>query len=130
MQKVGNQAQTGLLAFLRMELRSNQIFAPDDCGDLLTVSGYRKAVGRRTRRKMIGVHEIGVVARLDACEDRVPGEICEFVPAHVRDLESRVIWSQVDYIAFDPAETCGLAVFETTGCHQLHADADPEKRCA
>ena len=72
--------------------------------------------------------EVGVVARLDAGENRVRGGDFEGVPAHVGDLERRVVGGEADHLAGDPAEPRGVPVLAAEARHQLLADADAEER--
>ena len=75
------------------------------------------------------MHEIGVRARRDAGEYRVlRTRDRQVVPAHVRDLQARRRRRQNRDLAVDPAEPGMLAVFAADARHQLHADADAEKR--
>ena len=54
----------------------------------------------------------------------------ERVPAHVRDLQRRVARRDPVDLAGDPAEPVGDLVFAAALGHELHADADAEKRPA
>ncbi len=53
---------------------------------------------------LIGMHEIGVVARLDAPEHRMREVDDQVVPAHVRNLERLVRRLNPAHLAVDPAE--------------------------
>jgi hypothetical protein len=50
------------------------------------------------------------------------------VPADLRDFQSRIRWLDFHDITGNPAEAFGGGLFQTPARHQLHADADAEKR--
>src|SRR5579864_1556804 len=54
----------------------------------------------------------------------------ERVPAHMRDFQSRILWADAADLARDPAEPLGRLIFAAAFGHELHADADTEKRLA
>ena len=101
------------------------------------VSGLRIIGGRRRRSarsptaKWIAVDEIGVGARRRARRSTgCAARGMQLVPAHMRDLERRVGGLDRHHLAVDPAEPVdGLELAAALG-HQLHADADAEKRPA
>ena len=57
-------------------------------------------------------------------------DLVEGVPAHVRDLEGGIARLDAGDLAGDPAEALGHLVFAAAFGHELHADADAEKRPA
>src|ERR1700724_1406137 len=61
LQKVRDQRQTKLLAFLRMELRAENIVAGYDRGDGATILGVGDKIAALRRIELIGVHKIGVL---------------------------------------------------------------------
>src|SRR5882672_5849508 len=67
-QEVADQAQAGRLALFRMELRADEIVAPDHGGDRPAIVGGGKQGSGVRGLELEGVHEIGVVARLHAFE--------------------------------------------------------------
>ncbi len=54
----------------------------------------------------------------------------KLVPAHMGDLERRIGTLDRDHFAGNPAEPVDGLEFAAAIGHQLHADADPEKRPA
>ena len=54
----------------------------------------------------------------------------QIVPAHMWHLERAVRGFNLHNITGNPAETIGRGVFMTLGRHQLHSDADAQKRAA
>ena len=54
----------------------------------------------------------------------------ERVPAHMRNLERRIGWLDLDRVAGDPAEPVARHLLQPALGHQLAADADAEERLA
>src|SRR6202051_205124 len=133
LQKVRDQRQTKLLAFLRMELRAENIVARHDRGDRAAVLGIGHKIGALRRIELIRVHEIGVPALWAECqavEHRVRSRHIERVPAHMRDFQVRIARHNAIDFAGDPAQALGDLVFTAAFGQELHADANAEERPA
>ena len=61
-------------------------------------------------------------------EQRVFRQRLNLVPPHMRDLQRTVARFDGDDLAADPAKALGRLEFASAPRHQLHADANPEKR--
>src|SRR5580704_3637726 len=133
LQKVRDQRQTKLLAFLRMELGAENIVARHDRGDGTAVLGVGHQIGALRGIELIRVHEIGMPALWAECqaiEHRVRSRDIERVPAHVRDFQVRVSRHDAIDFAGDPAKALGDFVFTAALGQELHADANAEERPA
>ncbi len=73
-----------------MELRTHHVIAADDGRDRPAVIGSGENVRRVGALRVVAVHEIGMVAVMQAGEQGVRGGgEGEVVPAHVGDFEGR-----------------------------------------
>src|SRR5437899_3623786 len=84
-QEVADQLEPGRLALLRMELRSGEIVAPDHGRDRSAILGGGEQGLGFAGLELEGVHEIGVIVRLQALQEGMRFELQQLVPAHVRD---------------------------------------------
>ena len=128
MKKIAQQQQSSFLAFLRMELRANDIVAPNHRGQLSAVLNRRhhRIIGPAAERK--AMDKIGVRAGRYAGKNRMPaGNDRKFVPSHMGYLEALVDRFKGRNLAPDPAKPFMLAMFHAALCQKLHTDADPEK---
>src|SRR5262245_43740564 len=71
-----------------------------------------------------------LVARLDAetLDQGMGARGGQPVPANMRDLEARIGGRKAPHLAGNPVETRSGLVLVTARRHELHADADAEKR--
>jgi hypothetical protein len=77
------------------------------------------------------MHEIGVqsvLAGRNAVEQLVSAPNIERVPAHMRNFQAGIGRFDRDDIAGNPVESLRHLMFEPARRHELHADADTEKR--
>jgi hypothetical protein len=90
-------------------------------GDGDEIRGLREA-------EVIAVNEIGVGACAEPGEQwmRRPG--LKLVPSHMRYLHHGITRLYCDDLSADPAEALGRLELASAFRHQLHADADAEKR--
>src|SRR5215471_17110100 len=111
-----------------MELGPREIAAPDNGRQRSTVIGDGDEIRRVGKAEMVTVDEVSVCPRRKAREQWMGGPRLDLVPAHVRDLQPRIARLDSDHLALYPAETLDDLKLVTVLRHQLHADADAEKR--
>src|SRR5262245_26314837 len=133
LQKVGDERQAEALALFRVELGAGKRIARHHGGDRAAIVGLGHEVGAVVGLELIRVHEIGMPAlrsEPEALEQRVRPHLVQRVPPHVRNLQRRIARHDAVDLAGDPAEAGRDFIFAAALCHQLHADADAEKRPA
>src|SRR5262249_31214833 len=133
LQKICNQRQAELLALLGVELRADDVVAPDDGRDRPAVIGFGDQIPALRRIERKGVHEIGVPPlrpERQALDQWVPTQHIERIPAHVRNLQIRIARRDPIDFAGDPAEAFDHFIFAPALGKKLHADTNAEKRPA
>ena len=114
-----------------MELRADHVVAPDDGGERAAIVGLRHQIAALRRFELEAVHEIGmqpVRPERNVLEQRVGLQHIERVPAHVRNFQRCIVRRDAIDLAGDPAEARRHLIFASALGHQLHADANAEKR--
>src|SRR5437868_10047475 len=127
-QKIRNKKQPRPLALVGVKLRADQIVTPDRRNNGPAIIGLGEHVGGIARVQFEAVREIDVSAGGEPGEHGMIAARRELVPAHMRDLERGIVGLDRDDLARNPAEPIDDPEFKTAFGHQLHADADPEKR--
>src|SRR5882724_8675198 len=90
--KILEQLQTDLLAFLRMELRGKHVLLPNRRGEAFAVSRARRDDRWVNRFGKEAVHEINVTAGRNVTQNRtIRSNHLDLVPANLRDLQSRLL---------------------------------------
>ena len=84
-------------------------------------------VGRVGYLEMVGMHEIGVIAGLDAVQHRVAVIDHQIVPAHMWHFQRRVGRGDFHHLAGDPVKSLGILVLATPCGHHLHAHTDAKE---
>src|SRR5215468_11081438 len=133
LQEIGDQPQAQPLALLRVELRSDHGVAADDRGEGPAVVCFGDEIGARRRLEVERMHEISVQTLRpdgDAFEQRMRPARIERVPAHMRDLQTWIRRRDAFDLARNPAQPRRDLVFAAALGHELHADANAEKRPA
>src|SRR5215813_9235660 len=133
LQKVGDERQAEALALFRVELGAGKRVARHHGGDRAAIVGLGHEVGAVFGLELIRVHEIGMPAlrsEPEALEQRVRPHLVQRVPPHMRNLQRRIARHDAVDLAGDPAEARRDFIFAAALRHQLHADADAEKRPA
>jgi hypothetical protein len=106
-----------------VELGADDVAARDHGGDLGAVPGGREQIRAVGDLEAVGMHEIDMIARRHPVEEGVRLFDLQIVPAHVRDLEGRIIGPDAPHRAADPAKARGLDPFLAHVGKHLHADA-------
>src|SRR5262245_56270061 len=97
-----------------MELRADDVVAPDNSRDGAAIVGLRHEIGRARRLELKRMHEIGVQPlrpERKALKQFVLARHVEGVPAHMWNFELRIIRLDAIDLARDPTEARGHLVF-------------------
>ena len=111
-----------------MKLGPHEIVAPDHRRQRAAVIGDGEEVRSVGKAEMVAVDEIGMGTRSEPGEQRMRRPRLELVPPHMRDLERGIARFDRHHLAGDPAEARDRLELAAAIRHQLHADADAEKR--
>src|SRR5580704_15295145 len=133
LQKVRDQRQPELLAFLWMELGAENVVARHDRGDGAAILGIGHKIGALRRIELIRVREIAMQALWAECqavEHGMRSHDIERVPAHVRDFQVRIARHDAIDFAGDPTQAFRHFIFTAALGQELHADANAEERLA
>src|SRR5690606_930569 len=106
------------------------IVAANHGGNRPAIIDGGKDVRRTGGGEMIAVHKVSMLAACNPVKKRMRPVKLQFVPSHMRYFEGGIGRLQRDDVALDPAQSLGLAMLKALSRHQLHADADAEKRSA
>src|SRR5579872_314732 len=129
-EKVRDQPQPRRLALLGVEWRADEVVAADRGGDPAAVIGRGDKVAVIGEAQLETVDEIDVGAPRQPLHDGMDAAGLQLVPPHMRNFEAGVGRFERHHLAPEPAEPGdGLELAAALG-HQLHADADAEKRAA
>src|SRR5215475_5951981 len=132
-EEICDQGKPQPLALFWVKLRARVIVTPDQGGDGPTIVAIRHHVGRVLDPQVVTVDEIRVQAggpQRNAIEQGMRPLRLQRIPAHMRDLETRILGVDAANLAADPAESIRYRIFPTAVSHELHTDADAEKRSA
>lgn len=115
-----------------VELRAAAVAARDDGRNLRAILRGCDEIAVRTIMQGIGMDEIAVIAGDEAIRQQMgAGREVQRVPAHMRQAQTGICgFIHAAYIAGNPAQTFGAAMFEPVFAHELHADADAQERRA
>src|SRR5258707_5807616 len=133
LEEICDQGKSKLLALFRMKLRAGIIAAPDQGRDRSTIVAIRHQIGRVLDLQVVTMDEICVQAgrpQRKAVEKGMRPMGFKRIPAHMGDLESRIIGVDAANLPADPAHSIGYRILAAALRHELHADADTEKRPA
>ena len=133
LRKLAMSLRPEILALLGVELGPGHVAPRHHRGDRSAIGAYGGDIGRIARLQGVGVHEIGmqaVRAHLDAFEQRMIALWMKVVPAHMRDLQGRIVRLDRLDLAGDPVEAEACLVFEASRRKKLHADADAKDRAS
>jgi hypothetical protein len=111
-----------------MELGSGDIVPPDDRRKRAPVIGNGDEVCGLREAEVVAVNEIGVGTRAEPGEQRMRRPGFELVPPHMRYLHHRIARLYCNDLSADPTEALDRLELAPAFRHQLHADADAEKR--
>jgi hypothetical protein len=118
----------------RDETACRSVSLRDNRGDRPAVIGARNHIGLIGRIEMIGMHEIGVPAvvaeRQDCRAADARAAAQAYSSPYAESSALRRAARSFHHIALDPAEARRGDIFLALRRHQLHADADAEKRTA
>src|SRR5262249_51128161 len=132
-EEICDQGKSQLLALFRMKLRAGIIIAPDQGRNRSAVVAIRHQVGCVLDLQVVAMDEICMQAgrpQRNAVEERMWPAGFDRIPTHMGDLESRIIRVDAANLAADPAHSIGYRILAAALCHELHADADAQKRPA
>ena len=110
-----------------MKLHPQHGAGADHGGDIAAILYMRQTLRGVCDLEMVGMHEIGVIAGVDAVEHGVRGVQHQIVPAHVRHFQRRIVGRDRHDLTADPVQPVGVAVLAAQRCHQLHADTDAQE---
>src|SRR6185312_10919026 len=114
-----------------MELRADHIVASDNGGKRTAVVCLRHQVIGSGGFELVGMDKIGMQSirtKRDILKQRMHLYQIQRVPAHVRNFQFRISRRYAVDFAGNPAEARGCLIFAPPLGHQLHTDADSEKR--
>src|SRR5215831_2705924 len=90
--------------------------------------GYGNEVGGVGETEMVAMDKIRMSARREPDEQRMARSRVELVPPHMRDFERPIARLDRYHLSANPAKSLDGLEFSAPVGHQLHSDADPEKR--
>src|SRR6266536_5767063 len=126
--KILEQLQADLLAFLRVKLRGKHVIPPNRRGETFAVCRARRHDRCVNRLREEAVHEINVAAAGNAAQDRaIASRYLDLVPANVRDLQPRLRGKTHNLSLENPQARRAAIEFLALLEQRLVADADPEK---
>src|SRR5215467_12223011 len=132
-EEICDQGKSQLLALLWVKLRTGIIAAPDQGRDRSAIVAIRHQILRVLDLQVVTMDEIGVEAgwpQRNAVEEGMRPVGFKCIPAHMGDFESRITGVDAANLPADPAHSVGDCIFAAALSHELHADADTQKRPA